>query len=166
VDDAGRVGLGEAVGRLGSDLEQAPRRKRPALLGEQDLAQRLPVDQLHHDVGQARGLADLVDRDDVRVVERRGGPCLLGEAAEPGGVGGEALGQELHGHFAEQVVVARAPDVAHAPRADARDQLEAREPHADGGRQWGSWAIFQRDGSARDYAPPRARVKTAGDGYA
>ena len=92
-----------------------------------------PSTTLHDDVGQAGGLADLVDGDDVGVVERGGGPRLLREAAHAARVGGELLGQELDRDVAVEVVVARAPDLAHPPRAQPGEELVASEPHADRG---------------------------------
>ena len=43
--------------------------------------ERLPVDELHRQESPVADLADLVDGDDVRVVERRGGARFLLEAA-------------------------------------------------------------------------------------
>ena len=63
------------------------------------------------------------------MVERGGGPRLLGEAAHAAGVGGEPLGQELHRDVAVKVEVARAPDLAHAPCAQAGEKLVATETH-------------------------------------
>ena len=129
VDDAGGVGLGEAVRDLGSDVEQPSNGQGARILGQDQLAQRVPLDHLHHDVGQAGGLADVVDGDDVGVVERGGGPGLLREAAHAARVGGELLGQELDGEVAVEVVVARAPDLSHPPCAEAGKKLVLAETH-------------------------------------
>ena len=94
-----------------------------------------PSTTLHHDVRQAGGLADLVDRDDVRVIERGGRARLLSESSEAHWIRREAFGQELDRHVPVQVLVARAPDVSHPAGAQAGDELEAREPHAGEGRQ-------------------------------
>ena len=48
--------------------------------GRRLLAQRAAGDQLHHQEEAAGLLADVVDRDDVRVVERGGGARLAQEA--------------------------------------------------------------------------------------
>jgi hypothetical protein len=154
VHDAGSVGLGEAVGGLRGDLQQPPRGARPAFLGQQQPAQRLAVDALHHDVRQAGGLADLVDRDDVRVIERGRRARLLSESSEAHRIRRETLGQELHRHVPVQVLVARAPDVAHPASPQAGHELETREPHAGEGRQSmpPERPESTSDGS-RDYAP-------------
>ena len=80
VDDAGRVGLAEAVGNLKRDIEQAPGRQRSFV---QELPQRLALDELHRDVDRGVRCADVVDRDDVRVVQGRCRARLLLEAFAP-----------------------------------------------------------------------------------
>ena len=134
--------------------------QRPPLLGQQQRAQRLAVDALHHDVRQAGGLADLVDRDDVRVIERGRRARLLGESSEAHRIRRETLGQELHRHVPVQVLVARAPDVAHPAGPQAGHELETREPHAGEGRQSmpPERPESTSDGS-RDYAPLHLAVK-------
>ena len=47
-----------------------------------------------------RGLADLVDGDEMRMVERRGGARLLDEARQPIRVADERFGQDLEGDLA------------------------------------------------------------------
>ena len=74
VDDGARVGRGEAVGDLDRDREERLQRQRAA---RQQLAQALPLDQLHDDVGGLVDLADLVDGDDVGVGDGGGGAGLL-----------------------------------------------------------------------------------------
>ena len=56
VDDAGGVRLARPSATCAAISSSRRVRARPALLGEQQLAQRLPVDELHHDEGQARAL--------------------------------------------------------------------------------------------------------------
>jgi hypothetical protein len=48
----------------------------------QQLPQRLPLEQLHHDVRAAEVVADVVDRADVGVVERGGDARLALEPLE------------------------------------------------------------------------------------
>ena len=56
----------------------------------------LAVDQLlHHEVAALLGLADLVDRDDVRMIERRGGLGLAQEPRHRRVAVALALGQDL-----------------------------------------------------------------------
>ena len=49
----------------------------------QSVAQRLAFEQLRHDVRRAVVAADVVDREDVRVIQRRGGARFLLEAPKP-----------------------------------------------------------------------------------
>ena len=74
VDDSGRVRLGEALGDLDAVVEQLFRRQ--GIARDDELAQRLALDELHRDVEGTVGLADVVDREDVRVVQRRCGARL------------------------------------------------------------------------------------------
>jgi hypothetical protein len=79
VDDAVGVGLGERAGDLRADVERG--RHVDAARGRR-LAQRRPLDVLGGDEAAAVLLADLVDGEDVRVVQGRGGARLLLEAAD------------------------------------------------------------------------------------
>ena len=80
------------------------------------------------------------------------------------GVGGELLGQELDRDVAVQVVVARAPDLAHPPRTQPGEKLVASEPHADGGGHARAWAsVFGTAGvrlrpRGRGQGEPRPRI--------
>jgi hypothetical protein len=103
--------------------------ERP-FLGEQRL-QVVAVDETHRDVQHAVGLARLVDRDHVRVVERG---CELGLAQEPLPeplVLGELRRQELEGDIALQARVMGAVDDAHATASDERLDPVAEELGAD-----------------------------------
>ena len=64
-----------------------------ASLAAEDLGEAAPVDVLHDDVVGAGGLAPVVDADDVRVVEVRGGLRLTPEPLDERRVLGE-LGEE------------------------------------------------------------------------
>ncbi len=86
VDQTGDVGGVQRGGDLAADV-QHPVGAEPALLA-QDRGQVRAGDVLHRDVEQAVDLAGVVDRDDVRMRERRGDPGLAQEAlAEVGVVG-------------------------------------------------------------------------------
>ena len=82
VDDAVLVAEVERGAHVGHHLDDPLLAHRAR--GLDDLAQRLPVDVLHDDVGQraevAGDLAGVIDRDDRGMVERRG---VLRLAAEP-----------------------------------------------------------------------------------
>ena len=125
VHDAGTVGLGEPVGELYADVERLFQRQRPAV--PQRVPQRLPVDELHHDVRAALDLADPVDRDDVGMVERGGRPRLLGEASEVIRIGGEPLGEDLDRDHAGQLEIPCAIDLSHTPGADQFQEFVSAE---------------------------------------
>ena len=74
-----RCAYARPVGNLRGDVGDALRRQHDARV--EDLAQRAPVEELHRDVRGVPGLADVVDRDDVRMVEAPGGLRFAEEAA-------------------------------------------------------------------------------------
>ncbi len=110
MDDAVRVGMLEGGADLlgnANDEVQVSRRL---------FVERRALDQFHHDKGLAAGLADVVDRDDVGVVEHGSGPGLAQQAATP-------LrrrlrdGQHLDSHIPSQQRIVGAVDTAHATLA-------------------------------------------------
>ena len=125
MDDPGGVRLREAVGHLRGDGKELSHRSRA---GAEDLAQRLAVDELHGDVGRAALATDLVERHDVRMVERGRGARLVGEARQPLRIGGDVGGQHLDGHRPLQPHVLGAIDLAHPARSERCLDLERAEP--------------------------------------
>ena len=127
VHDAGVVCGADRVGGLRHQVADHLGVERPA--AAQQRRERLPVDELHDQerpgqvgaVGRAeqRGLPDVVDGRDARVVQRRGVPGLgLEPGAEQRVVG--VLGLEhLHRDRPAQRGVGGAPDLAHATGRDA-----------------------------------------------
>jgi hypothetical protein len=72
MDDAAIVGVLERVGELHAETQHARERRRVrAEVGGQQPA----VDQFHRDVDLAVRFAHVVDRADVRMIQRRGGPA-------------------------------------------------------------------------------------------
>ncbi len=121
MDEAGAMGLRQAVRELRPEVEDLRNGQRPA---REPAAQRLALDVLHHDVVRALlagRLADVVDVDDVRMVEGGGGARLPVEAVEELGIGPGA--QHLQGHRASEPGVAGAIHLAHAARAETVDHL-------------------------------------------
>jgi hypothetical protein len=84
MDDSRRVRLGESLGGLRGNVQDPPDRHRAR---ERQLAQSLPLHELHGDVRDAIGLPDFVDRDDVGVVQGRRRARLLLEPGETVGIG-------------------------------------------------------------------------------
>lgn len=76
MDDALLVRGGEPRGQLAGELEGAPHRQGPAL---QRRSQRLAFEQLGDHVGRRALGMHVVDGDDVRMVQRRGGAGFLRE---------------------------------------------------------------------------------------
>ena len=76
MDDAAAVGVVQRLGDLAREQQRLGNRKRPS---EQPLAERLALDEGHHRVEQARGLARVDQRKDVRVLELGGDADLAEE---------------------------------------------------------------------------------------
>ena len=129
VHDPGRMGLGETVGGLHGDVEKPLRRER--LPRRQELAKGLSVHELHRDVGGSLGFADVVDRQDVRVVQGRGRARFLLEALAAIGMGGRVGRQHLDRHVASEPGVGRAIDLSHPARADRGGDAVLAETAAD-----------------------------------
>ncbi len=102
-------------------------------------AQRLPFHELHHDEQHTVLLADVVDVDDVRVLERGGharlaqhtvgGPGAHVGVAGAAGVGAAPVGaQHLDGYAAAERGVVGAEDLAHAALAEQAFDGVATDP--------------------------------------
>ena len=79
VDDPLRMRGGETVGKLARELERLGRHHRPA---REHRAQRRALEQLADDIRLAILLANVVNGDDVRMVQRTGRARLLLEPAQ------------------------------------------------------------------------------------
>ena len=129
VNYASGMRLGEAFANLHAEVEQPLRRQRARC---KQLAQARPIDELHRDVGGRVGGADLVDRDDVGVIERRGRARLLLETAQAIRVLREQCRQDLDRHFPPQARVLRAIDLTHSSSANRREDLVGTESCSGG----------------------------------
>ncbi len=118
----------EGLGHLRGDLDRALERDRAAL---DALREVLALDQLHHQEAQRsvplsrtrrRGLVELVDRGDVRMIQRRQHAGFALEALQTFAVGSELVGQQLDRDVAAETGVTGAPHHAHAALADLLDQ--------------------------------------------
>ena len=90
-------------------------------------AQRLALQQLHDGEGDAVVGAEVVDREDVRMRERRDGLRLALEPRERVGIGGDGFGEDLDRDVAVELRVPRPVDLAHAARAERREDLVGAE---------------------------------------
>ena len=117
VDDALAVSRVESVRRLLEPLERLARRLRA--FRADLLLERAAREVLHDDERALAVLADVVDRDDVRIAREPGhGERLAREALAHRRVLGVALRENLHGHGAAERRVRRPEDLAHAAPPD------------------------------------------------
>jgi hypothetical protein len=143
MDDAARVGERHGLGHGGENRdvvrEVLVRRERAALLGEQ-LLPAAPLHQLHRERRAVLVLDQVVDRRDVRMVERGEEERLLHEAAPQVplrvGIPGEALQESgaglLRGDDAMERRLRRQPHLAEAALPEEALPLEARTGRARG----------------------------------
>ena len=118
--DAGAV---RAIERVADLHRRSPAPRRPAARRRpaQAIGQRLALEKLQDEVVEIAVAADVVDRADVRIVERGDGARFLLEALPRLRVSGERAGQHLDGDRAVEPRVTGAIDLAHAARAERRD---------------------------------------------
>jgi hypothetical protein len=77
--------------------------------------ERLSFQVFHHQEFDAVVRAHVVERADVRVIQRRNGSRFAFEAFAEGGIGGEGRGQDLDGDRSIEARIAGAIDVARPP---------------------------------------------------
>jgi len=138
--DATRVRGVEAVGDLHCQLEEIVEGDRaPA----DDAVQRLAVEQLGDDVRLRVVRADVVDRGDVRMFERRGRARLLREPAQALDAVRDPRRQNFDRDVALAPRIARAIHLAHAAAANESDDLVRTEPRTGGQKRqcWGAEII-------------------------
>ena len=97
MDDALRVCRIQCIGDLDAQIEQRFDLQR---LASDPVPERLTLQQFHGDEGSSIGFVNLVDRADVRVVQRGRSLGFPLKAAEGLCVVGEFVGQELQGDVA------------------------------------------------------------------
>ncbi len=130
VHDAAGVGGAQARRDLAGEGDRRGGQHGAAV---EALAQGLALVERHRQERRAVvGLADLVEGADRRVVQRRGGPRFVQEAAAHRLVG-ELGGQELQRHQAAELAVARLVDDAHASGTEAGEDLVASDLTTDHG---------------------------------
>ena len=115
MDHAPFVRVFQRVGDLHRDL--------PGLLERHRAFGRFALDQFH----DQRPLFDAVNLGDIGVIERSQHFGLALEARHATGIGGEGLGQNLHGHITLQLRVPGTVHLAHAAGVDKRKDLVASQ---------------------------------------
>ena len=114
----------ERVGDLRGDVEQVPQIERPP---DSCAIERLALEQLHREVELPVVLVEVVDRADVRVIERRRGARLAAEALDRLLGRGVAGGRTLSATWRPSFSVLGAIDDAHAARAELVEDLVVPE---------------------------------------
>ena len=141
MDDVRAVRSRQSVGDLDPNLDRLPDRKGASL---QPVGQRLPVEVLHHQEVDLAGAADIVDRADMRMIERGDRARFLLEATAAFGIGGQARRQDLDGDRAAKARVARLVNLAHPPGTDRRDDEVGAETLTDRDDRPGPWWMLER----------------------
>ena len=142
MDDPALVGGVEGPGRLRGDPCRLARRQRPAPFD--DRGEVLAVDQLHDDERPGGVMPVVVDRDDVRVVQRRRGLGFVAEPRAEVGVATVLRAEDLDGDVTVELVVVAAIDPGHPALAEQlREPVAAAEDRPDlrqvSLRHLGSW---------------------------
>ena len=142
VDDAVAVRAIERVGDLGRVADDLVGRQRPA---RQPRGQRLALEVLHDQEGDAVLLADVVEHADVRVVQRPDDAGFAVEALAELRVGGELRRQDLDRDLAIEAGVDGAVDLPHASGGDGGNYFVGTQPGAGepetGSRRGGLYAL-------------------------
>ncbi len=126
--EAARMGGIQGARQLGEDADRVRRVQTAAL---EALIQVTPLDVAHGDEEEVFGRPSLVDRDDVRMVDRRGQLRLAEEAVTERFVLGEAGGQQLERNSPLEPQILGQVDDAHAAPAQQRLDPVAGELGAD-----------------------------------
>ena len=116
-------------------------RQRPAL---HSLVEAVAFEQLGHDIGLSVVHPDVVDRQDIRVIQRSRRARFLLEPTQSLGIAGEGGRQDLDRHVTPQTGIARSIHLAHPAGADERDNFVDAEPHAGNQRhrEWKEMADY------------------------
>ncbi len=126
VDQAARVGGGQAEGDLTADARRLADRR--AVAGAQPLLQAAPAQQLHRQEWHAAVFADLVDGDDVIVLDLRRRPRLAQEALAGRRLLRLRRQHHLQGNAAVQGGILSEEDHAHAALAHELQHAIRTEP--------------------------------------
>src|SRR4029077_15659402 len=118
----------ESLGNVDCNLEQLVRGK---IFAQNTLPQRRAFQELHHNEVLPVLMADLVDRADVLMIERRGGASLPLEAFQRRGIGAEISWKKLKRYVAAERFVFSLIDDAHATRTQFSDDAIVRDGLAD-----------------------------------
>ncbi len=124
MDDAGAVSLGQRRRHLDADVDH---RRDVELRASGGVAERPAVHELAGDEVRARRVADIVDRDDVRVVQRRRGPGLADEPGQAVLVAGRCGRQDLQRDPPAEADVLGEIHLTHPALAEEREDFVVPE---------------------------------------
>jgi hypothetical protein len=131
VHDPGGVSSGERIGDLCEEASDLGHRQWSA--GKAS-GQRFALVMRHRDERLAGEVADLVDRSDVRVIERAGRARLSQQAGSGVGMAGGLRREELERDPAVEVRIFGQINSTHAARADVAEDPVVRDGSADHAR--------------------------------
>jgi len=126
MDNAMRMGILQGLGNRDAQFGRLTSRESPAL-GLQPLVQRLPLDELAHDIAKVAIPAHLVDRNDVGVVQFRWRLSFPQEPIRLFCVELPAAGN-LERHHPIELRITGLPHGTEGPLAQKLQQLEMRDP--------------------------------------
>jgi hypothetical protein len=118
MDDAAPVRGGEPPRDAQRDRNNLVERQRT---GVQTLTKTLSLEALRYEVRNAMMLADIVHRENVRVIEGAGGACLVCKATNTFCIGRETWQQDFDRDVASEPLVSGPPDFAKAARTKQLD---------------------------------------------
>jgi len=127
MNDAFLVCGRKAMRDLNGVLDRLAYRERTTV---QSLAQRFALEQLGDDVGGAAVLTDVMHREDVRVIQRRGGSRFLLKTRQSLRLCRQAGGQDLDGDVPAQAGIVGLIDFTHSARPDWGGNDVWAEPRA------------------------------------
>src|SRR5216684_2013743 len=134
--DARFMRLGQTFRNLCRNFDRLSHWQRAAC---KQLAQGLPLHQLHRDKGTTVGFVNFVNRTDIRMVQRGGGPRLAAKTLKRLRVFGEFFGKKLQPNMAAELQVFGLVNHAHAAAAELAEDVVMGNllPHGLGRR--GHW---------------------------
>ena len=125
--DTTLVRVRECVGELPSVVHDIVRRHRSR---KNHRAERLPLDELHRDVGLAVGFADFMHRADVGVIQCRRGARFSDQSCACRGIVEARGGKDFDGDVSIELLIAGAIHLSHATSAQSADDAVVRQPPA------------------------------------
>jgi hypothetical protein len=117
----------ERIGDLDRVLKRLFERERAF---RESIGKRLTVDVLHHEVVGLIVMPDIVNRADMRMIQRRNDLRLTLEALLKRWIGGEMCRENFDRDGSIQAMVDRFIDLAHAAAADQRNDFVRTESGA------------------------------------